>query len=236
MNFEKVNSIFNTKASEWKNYFSKTEAIPILNELALKIRTINFFYIDCKFNKSVEFLITFVRSKPNDLDVLKSFDQVCQAIQHRIITQPVFNKNQIALVMSYVRLLKVILKLNHQHYLLGQNKITLSARDLKEISICLLEKSVPISFEFLSLFQKTLNRCFGNIKFLNNYSDLAQTILYLGNSVEKKNNTEFEIACMKLYDILGSLKHKLIIFAKKPEAVYNLSHAIANINKVKSQL
>lgn len=63
MNFAKVDSILNTKASEWKNYFSKTEAIPILNELALKIRTINFFYIDCKFNKSLEFLITFVRSK-----------------------------------------------------------------------------------------------------------------------------------------------------------------------------
>lgn len=236
MNFAKVDSILNIKPSEWKNYFSKAEVIPILNELALKIRIINFFYIDCKFNKSLEFLINFVRSKPNDLDVLKSFDQVCQAIQHRIISQPAFNKNQVALVMSYVRLLKVVLKLNNQRYLFGPNKISLNAEALRKISTCVLEKAEPISFEFLSIFQKTLKRSFSNIKFLNNYTDLAHTILNLGNSLEKKNNTEFEIACMKLLDSLGSLKHELIIFAKKPEAVYSLSHVIPNINKVKSQL
>lgn len=88
--------------------------------------------------------------------------------------------------MSYVRLLKVILKLNHQRYLFDQNKLSLTAGDLRNISTCLLERSGPISFESLSLFQKTLKRSFTNISFLNNYSDLMQVILNLGSSLKRK--------------------------------------------------
>lgn len=41
---------------------------------------------------------------------------------------------------------------------------------------------------------------------------------------------------MKLLDTLGSLKHELIISAKKPEAIYNLSYVIRHINEAKSKL